>query len=416
MKVGSARIDITPSLGIPMGGYWGRSGGAAEIGDALYARAVVFQLGKRRCALVSLDLVSISAETVGRMRARISARTDLASHSVMVCASHTHSGPLTLAYRGMGSVDESYVDRVISAVVESVAQACSVCEEARLYYARPPVQIGQNRRLPLGPTVEHAHVLWCEGAQGAIATLFQYACHPVVLGADNLKISGDFVGEAARLIERESKGTAHFFNGACGDINPRQTNADDSAVQSLGGELASAVLKARSEAQRLSDGQVNWHLHTVDLPLRPLKSLRKQSVILALKLLGRATLKRRDRGAVNAARARLRWAFDARSEQGNQARTFSIQYIAVGPLVFMGFEGELFARYQLEIEEAHPEVVVCGLANGCIGYVPTADEYERGGYEVDEAHKVYPGTRGVGPESEDIIRAAVEDALMRLSD
>ena len=78
MKVGSARIDITPSLGIPMGGYWGRSGGAAEIGDALYARAVVFQLGKRRCALVSLDLVSISAETVGRMRARISARTDLA--------------------------------------------------------------------------------------------------------------------------------------------------------------------------------------------------------------------------------------------------------------------------------------------------------------------------------------------------
>ena len=154
----------------------------------------------------------------------------------------------------------------------------------------------------------------------------------------------------------------------------------------------------------------------MDLPLRPLKSLRKQSVILALKLLGRATLKRRDRGAVNAARARLRWAFDARSEQGNQARTFSIQYIAVGPLVFMGFEGELFARYQLEIEEAHPEVVVCGLANGCIGYVPTADEYERGGYEVDEAHKVYPGTRGVGPESEGLIRAAVEDALTRLSD
>ena len=76
-----------------MGGYWGRSGGADEIGDALYARAVVFQLGSRRCALVSLDLVSISAETVGQMRTRISARTDLAPNSVMVCASHTHSGP-----------------------------------------------------------------------------------------------------------------------------------------------------------------------------------------------------------------------------------------------------------------------------------------------------------------------------------
>ena len=82
----------------------------------------------------------------------------------------------------------------------------------------------------------------------------------------------------------------------------------------------------------------------------------------------------------------------------------------------MGFEGELFARYQRDMEAVYPEVVVCGFANGCIGYVPTADEYERGGYEIDEAYKVYPGTRGIGPKSEDIIRAAAEDILSYLRD
>ena len=130
-------------------------------------------------------------------------------------------------------------------------------------------------------------------------------------GAENLKLSGDFAGEAARLIERDAGGTAHFFNGACGDINPFQTNADESAVRTVGGELASAVLAARSGAQELSNEQINWHLRTVELPLLSLESLRKESLVLALKLFGRAMLKRRDRGALNAARARLDWALDA---------------------------------------------------------------------------------------------------------
>lgn len=416
MEVGSAQIDITPRLGMPMGGYWGRSGCATEIGDSLYARAVVFQAGARCCALVSLDLIAVSAETVAQIRAQIAARVDISPDAVMICSSHTHSGPLTLAYRGMGDVDEGYLADVISAAAESVENAFAMRKEARLYYALPRAEIGQNRRSSRGPVIRHAHVLWCEGEDGCVATLFQYACHPVVLGAENLKISGDFAGEAARLIERDAGGTAHFFNGACGDINPFQTNAEESAVRIVGGELASAVLAARAGAQELSNEQINWHLLTVKLPLLPLESLRKKSLVLALKLFGRAMLKRRDRGALNAARARLDWALDARSAQANDSQAFSIQGIAIGPVVFMGFEGELFARYQRDMEAVYPEVVVCGFANGCIGYVPTADEYERGGYEIDEAYKVYPGTRGIGPESEDIIRAAAEDILSYLRD
>lgn len=394
-----------------MGGYWERSGCATEIISSLYARAVVFQSDAHSCALVSLDLVSIGAETVAQMREEIAAHVNFEPASIMICASHTHSGPLTLAYRGMGAVDESYLARVVSAVREAVGQAYASRERARLYYARPTVQIGQNRRSSDGPTVGHAHVLWCEGNSGLIATLFQYACHPVILGADNLKISGDFVGEAALIIEQYTKSTAHFFNGASGDINPRRVNADESTLHSFGRELASAVLDARRDAQLVSGHRIRWHLRTVELPLRPLESLRKQHVMLRLKRLWRAVFKRRESGALNAARARLSWAHEARADQAMSARPFSIQGLAIGPLVFMGFEGELFARYQLDMEAVHPQVILCGLANGCIGYIPTADEYARGGYEVDEAYRVYPGTRGVGPASEDIICAAAEDIL-----
>ena len=81
--------------------------------------------------------------------------------------------------------------------------------------------------------------------------------------------------------------------------------------------------------------------------------------------------------------------------------------------MLVGMEGEIFVRYQLDLENscATQKVLLCGYANGCIGYVPVAEEYERGGYEVDDAYKVYPSTRMISPQSEGIIRQAVADML-----
>jgi hypothetical protein len=85
-------------------------------------------------------------------------------------------------------------------------------------------------------------------------------------------------------------------------------------------------------------------------------------------------------------------------------------------LTWLGLEGEIFVRYQLDVEAAHTEpVILCGFANGCIGYVPTADEYERGGYEVDIAYKVYPSTLMIAPESDRLIRQGIVDLLRILA-
>ena len=87
-----------------------------------------------------------------------------------------------------------------------------------------------------------------------------------------------------------------------------------------------------------------------------------------------------------------------------RAQPFEMQALALGELVLLGVEGELFARYQLDLETAHGPAVLCGFANGCIGYVPTADEYARGGYEIDLAYKFYPSVQMIAPASEALIR------------
>jgi hypothetical protein len=63
-----------------------------------------------------------------------------------------------------------------------------------------------------------------------------------------------------------------------------------------------------------------------------------------------------------------------------------------GPAVLVALPGEPFAAAALEIRaRADPgeTVLVAGYSDGCPGYLPPAEEYAHGGYEVEEAHRYY---------------------------
>ena len=425
LRFGVAAAEITPPVGIHMGGYWGRSSGATQIRDALLVKALVCECGAERFAIAAVDLVALDAGSVGRIRARLEREAGFAA--VMVCASHTHAGPLTVRFRGMGEVDTGYLQRVEDEIVRIVAAAAAAMQAGRLRYARPAVQIGINRRRargastgigqhPDGPIVPYAHVLRFEAANGPGATLFNHACHPVVLGHQNHQISGDFAAAAARYVETETGEPALYINGACGDINPRITNGDFSDVEALGSELGGAVLAAIDTAGPIAVSALGCAQARVDLPLiEPPPRLHAEAEKLVLQL--KAELKRGgDIWAQRVPRARLEWAQAmlklARKGAGAAAvQPFEIQVLALGDMVVLGMEGEIFCRYQLDLEAEFGPAVLCGFANGCIGYVPTADENSRGGYEVDEAYKVYPSVQMIAPASEALIRQGVAELV-----
>ena len=429
-RFGVASIDITPPVGIHMGGYWGRRSGATDIHDRLMAKALVCGCGEAAIAIVAVDLVGLDADAVGEIRAEIEREAGLSGAAVMICASHTHAGPLTIPFRGMGEIDADYLRQVKDAVVGVVVAAATDCREGQLRYARSEVQIGLNCREqrrgstgigqnPAGPVVPYAHVLRFAATAGAGAMLFSHACHPVVLGNDNHKISGDFAGAAARHVEAETGETALFINGACGDINPRITGGSFAEVEALGRELGQAVLAGVAGAEFVAAQALAYARERVDLPLiDPPARLRAAAEKLALQL--KAELARGgDVWTQRVPRARLEWAEAmlelARAGAGRDGvQPFEIQGLALGEMVLMGLEGEIFSRYQLDLEIAQGPSVLCGFANGCIGYVPTADEYPKGGYEVDEAYKVYPSVQMIAPTSEALIRQRVNELALGL--
>ena len=55
----------------------------------------------------------------------------------------------------------------------------------------------------------------------------------------------------------------------------------------------------------------------------------------------------------------------------------------MGPVALVGFPGEPFAEIGVRVRENSPFQFthMAGYSNGVTGYVPTAEEFERGGYE-----------------------------------
>lgn len=66
----------------------------------------------------------------------------------------------------------------------------------------------------------------------------------------------------------------------------------------------------------------------------------------------------------------------------------------------------MFSEYQLSIDRASPfekTTIVVGYTNGCIGYVPTENEYSFGGYECCHSFRVYGRSTDISPTSERVI-------------
>ncbi len=436
LRAGCAAADITPATGIHMGGYWGRRSGAVDVHDALRAKVLVFEQGGRKAGLSSLDLIGLDAGTVQRIRERIQEEVGISGEAFMVCCSHTHSGPLTLGFRGMGEMDPEYLERVEDEIVRLAGQAVASIQEARLAYRRVPVQTGLNRRRSChvdavsgqssaGPVAPWAHVVRVDAPREQLATLFSHACHPVVLGKSNHSISGDFAGAASRFVEARTQKPALFVNGACGDINPRIINGRFADVEDLGAELGRAVVEGLATAQALEGTDLHYCVEKLQLPLLdPPSQARMQIEELTLRLKAKIVKIARQGGDVweqMVPQARLAWARDmlelARAGARGRRQVFEIQGLRLGALRLLGMEGEIFVRYQLDLEAKTPlqPTMLCGFANGCIGYVPTADEYERGGYEIEEAYKAYPSVQMIAPESEGLVRASAEAVLRELS-
>jgi hypothetical protein len=269
LHAGTARTDLTPDWPVMLAGFGQRTAPATTAHDPVLAKALYLEQGGERLLIVTADLLSIPGQVGTQVAAAIGQATGLAPRQIMLCASHTHSAP-TPGDAGDGATGVARFEaHLIQRLAALGIAATRAARPARLRTAIGRADIFFNRRAASAEQVDpRVPVLLAETPAGApLAVLFGAACHPTVLGWDNMAISADFTGAAQAAVERALPGaTALFMNLAQGNIIPITSPRFDALdprgyrggtwemAAALGERLAAAVLEAARAATPAEPG------------------------------------------------------------------------------------------------------------------------------------------------------------------
>src|ERR1700761_7392114 len=125
LQVGVAKKIITPKLGCELAGFDARKGVATGIHDDLFARALVIANREKAVAFVSLDLIGIPQQCTDAVRKRIHASAGIAERDIILSATHTHCGPVTIKhfFNADQPLDADYMTSLVELVVEVIQGA-----------------------------------------------------------------------------------------------------------------------------------------------------------------------------------------------------------------------------------------------------------------------------------------------------
>src|SRR4051812_31161992 len=112
VHAGVGIVDITPTEEVTLAGSPSPQK-TAEVKSRLYVRALVLSADGVKVAIVTLDTLKYPVEQVQLARAKIEEMTGISAGNVIICASHTHRGPLWPYYK----------DQLVTAIADSVAKA-----------------------------------------------------------------------------------------------------------------------------------------------------------------------------------------------------------------------------------------------------------------------------------------------------
>jgi hypothetical protein len=82
----------------------------------------------------------------------------------------------------------------------------------------------------------------------------------------------------------------------------------------------------------------------------------------------------------------------------------------------LGVPGELFSEIGMQLKQRSPVpfTCVCAYTNGSLGYLPSRQAIEEGGYEVSDAYKLYGFPACFHPDTEAMLYREAADLLSSL--
>lgn len=392
LRVGVARTDITPSVGTPLAGYFEQRI-SQGVKDKLFAKALLLDDGSTLLSIVSCDLLHLNRHVVQTARALAEEQLDIPPENVLLCATHTHTGPPIDDVFEDG--DAHWEDHLARSIAATIRDAKGHMREARLKLgvgeeeswvfnrrfkmrdgtvATIPWRDSRNIVAPAGPVDPEVGVLGFEDLNGHLfGVLVNYATHCDSMGGNLL--SADYPGALAETI-RTAKGsevTTLFTAGAQGNISHIDANAKGATkghdvTHRIGTALAEEVLQILERAE-YTDCRLKAMSRTVELPLR---TYSDEEISAAKKVLAK-------RWRVSRFQKIYAQRLLAINEMKEKTVEAELQAMALNDTVLAGIPGELFAELGIVIKQnsSFKHTFIIGLANAELpGYLVPSDAYD----------------------------------------
>jgi hypothetical protein len=341
---------------------------------------------------------------------------------VLLCASHTHYGPVSGAYEtgDLPADVTAYIASLTFLLAGAAQAALAQLQPVRLGFGEGVSQIGVNRRErrpdgqivlgqnPDGPCDRAVRVVRLDTADGRpLAALVNFACHPVSAAHAFRLISADYIASLRTLVETATGAACLFLQGAAGNINPIEMRHSPEPARRLGimlGGEAAKVFEATATAE--ADG-LSAATAEAELPAMTFPSLEegRRSVEVLRETVTRLQQENAPEGSRYWAESRLRRAESMVEslQSGVPLPTVSAELNALrcGDIALVTAPGEIFTETGMEVKRRSPLPRTCFVAytNGAVGYVPVPSAYAEGGYEVTHACRVGPEAAGIVQET-----------------
>jgi len=423
-KFGVAVRDVTPPVGIYARSWGAAAHDAAEgIHRPLSVTAALIAPAAGSSPLLALVAVDIGwfqhLPDALALRETVLQKTGLQSENFLLNMSHTHSSAnanSVLTDVPGADLIKPYLAKLTDAVVAAINEAKQKMTPAWIAHGQGRCSLAVNRdywdananRFACGfnpdrvadDTVMVGRVTDDNGK--VLATLFNYACHPTTLAWKNKLLSPDYIGAAREILERDFSAPALFFQGASGDLAPREGYVGDAAVADRNGRIlghaAVAALEAlpppatkfsytgivlsgadlgtweyqRASADELRGAEkLKADMISVDLPLKDLPTISELEKMRA------ATADRHEQEKL------LRRIYLRRAIGDGKSYAMPLWFWRLGNAAVVAIPNEAYSvlQEQLRAKFAGTPLWILGTTNWTLGYLAPRETYGKGIYQ-----------------------------------
>ena len=366
LQVGWGKASLIYPTSIPLAGYGKRRGAHFEgIHDSLQVKTMVFQSGKSKAAIVSLDLLITPPEVVIRLKQTLPA-IGYSWQNTFFTAAHSHCsiGAWSPGLTGKlfaGPYQPEVVDFIAEAVVESIKKAEMNAARAKIgFLTFDAGEFIYNRLVKEAGTIDPwFRVMKVVKDSGERALFTTFGAHATTLPSSFMDLSADYPAALRSTFETDTLADFVMYGaGAVGSQGPNSPRGIE------GWEKAEYIADGLADQYAPLDFLIATdYVTSLASGYLPLE-LRKPSFKVSENLAARPWV--------------FSWLFGDYSS--------GISYVKIGPNLLIGtpcdFSGELVAPLDSMARAGGQNLMITSFNGGYIGYVTRDEWYDLNKYET----------------------------------